>query len=303
MWRAPTARSVAAMRLLHSSPRLAAAELTLAAVLGAPSTAFAADAVYGGGARSGQPIVLKSDAESTTLRSLTIGWIATCDDGSFVPGGGTLTPTKATPGFQPSSSELMVSRNAKGRFHGVQLANRDLGSSAAAITVNVVGKLEPGRASGTIKVEVAIIDKATNVAVTTCRVNDRFSVSREAGIVYGGTTSQGTPIVLRLHADRSRVSDVFVSWVAPCAPGGAFHVSDALVNFPVKSSGAFGNRFEAEFPADGGANRHYAYAFSGKLSKISAKGKLQVKVDETDAAGAATYSCDTGAMTWKVTSS
>ena len=58
------ARSVAAMRL--SLPSLTAAVGATAAVLAAAAPAQGADAIYGGAAKGGAPIVVKADAELTS---------------------------------------------------------------------------------------------------------------------------------------------------------------------------------------------------------------------------------------------
>lgn len=295
------ALSVATMRPTRFLYRVAAAGSTAAVALVAPSTTLGADAVYGGATRSGHPIVLKSDSQSTTLRSLVLSWRAECDDGSWMPGGGALTPVEVEPGFEPSASELLTSVNGKGRFKGTQLASRDLGSVAAAITVEVQGKLKPNRASGSIDVEVQIIDKASGVAATSCNAKQSWSASHSAGTVYGGATSQGAPIVMRLNAARKRVNDVYVTWSAGCTEGG-FIVPDRFGNFPVKPTGAFGDPFDFTVPIDGGGSRTFGYALAGKIGKTSAKGTLQVKVTDTDAAGTPGGVCDTGGLKWKVTS-
>ena len=296
------ARSVATMRPAHLPHRFVAAGFTVAATLVAPTTALAADAVYGGSSRDKDAIVLKTDAQSTTLRSIVIGWRATCDDGSWIPGGGTLTPAVPEPGFEPDPSELLVSQNGKGRFKGTQLSTRDFGDVAAGISVEIQGKLKPDRATGTVKVKVAIIDKATGVAVTNCRVTQNWSASHAPGTVYGGTTSQGAPVVLRLVGSRKRVSDIFLSWSGPCTPSGSYWSREHLGNFNVKANGSFGNPFSDELPLEDGGKRAYDYTFTGKLSKAAGKGRLQFKISETDAAGVAGSSCDTGAVTWKVAS-
>src|SRR4051812_47852637 len=107
------ARSVAAMRpsLL---PGLAVA--ALAATAAAP--AYAKEGVYGGTTNSGDAIVLKTDKNGTTLKSVVISWRATCADGTGFPDGGELAAAEAVPGFVPGASELLMSANAKGRFEG-----------------------------------------------------------------------------------------------------------------------------------------------------------------------------------------
>src|SRR5215217_3204575 len=142
------ARSVAAMR--PSLLRLTAAAGATAAVLAASPAAHAADAVYGGSSTTGYPIVVKTDRKATKLRSVAISWRAECDDGSGFPGWGLLTPAKSLPGFSPGADDLLVTRNAKGRFQGTQLAGGASDTATAAVQVTLEGKLTRTRASGTL---------------------------------------------------------------------------------------------------------------------------------------------------------
>src|SRR6266536_1020902 len=89
-----------------------------AVILAAPPPARAAEAVFGGSTSAGEPIVLKSDAKASALTTAVIGWEAKCDDGSYFPGATALTATEPTPGFSPGYRDLLMSRNAKGRFAG-----------------------------------------------------------------------------------------------------------------------------------------------------------------------------------------
>jgi hypothetical protein len=262
---------------------------------------LAADAVYGGAAESGDPIVVTADAKAAKLRSIVISWRAACGDGSGFPATGVLTPVTPVPGFSPGPTELLVSRNAKGRFKGTQLGAMSSGTAAASIVVTVEGKLKAARASGTLSAVVKIMDQATGAGITSCDTGSlRWVATRAPGIVYGGSTSQGEPMVLRLNAQRKRVNDVLTIWRAPCATsGGYFRVSDRFTGFPIKSTGRFGSPFTNDTPADGGGALHVDYALAGRVTKTSAKGTLQVKVSETDAGGAGTDSCDTGGVTWK----
>src|SRR4051794_34596606 len=92
-----------------------------AAVLAASPAALAAEAVFGGASRAGDPIVVKANRAATAVRSIVISWAATCGDGSDFPASATLTAVKPVPGFNPGPDELLVSKNAKGRFKGLQL--------------------------------------------------------------------------------------------------------------------------------------------------------------------------------------
>jgi hypothetical protein len=287
------------MRL--SLPRLTAAAGATAAVLAAASPALAADAVFGGVAKNGAPIVVTADPDTQELRSLVLTWDAPCGDGRNFPGAGRLTPVEPVAGFSPGPRELLMSRNAKGRFAGVQLGSSDLGTAVAAIQVQLTGKLKAGRASGTLSAIAKVADKATGNAVTSCDTGKlSWVATRAPGIFYGGATSQGEPIVLRLNAQRKRVNDVLTAWNAPCGDAGFFRAPDHFVNFAVKSTGRFGNPFSDDTTIESGAKRHYDYDVGGRVSKTSAKGTLKVKVTETDPAGVAT-NCDTGGITWKAT--
>jgi hypothetical protein len=293
------AHSVAAMRL--SLPRLAAAVGATAAALGAAAPAEGADAIYGGTAKGGAPIVVKTDAKSQALRSVVLSWEAPCSDGRFYDGGGELTPAEPVPGFSAGTRELLVTRNAKGRFDGAQRYGSDLGTSTSAVEVKISGTLKAKRAAGTLSAIVKIADKVSGAEITACQISGSWIATREPGTIYGGATSQGNPFVLRLATGGGRVNDVLTAWQAPC-PGdaGYFGGPDHFVNFPVKSNGRFGNPFSDDFTRPDGSKGHYEFSVAGQLRKAKAKGTLQVKVTNTDAAGAATV-CDSGHVTWKAT--
>jgi hypothetical protein len=291
------ARSVAAMRL--SLPSLTAAAGATAAVLAAAAPTWAADAVFGGITKSGAPIVVKADADAQELRSIVLSWDAPCTSDRTFPGGGELTPAVPVAGFAPGFRELLVSRNAKGRFAGTQVFSRDLGDFIAAVQVTVSGKLKAKRAAGTLSAIAKVSEKATGNASDSCQTgNVSWVATRSPGIVYGGATSQGEPIVLRLNTARERVNDVITTWNAPCGEAGYFRSPDHFVNFPVKRTGRFGNPFTDDVTNASGSKVHYDYDVAGRVNKAAAKGTLQVKITETDPAGAAT-SCDSGGVTWK----
>jgi hypothetical protein len=288
------ARSVAAMRPFLV-PLTAAAAAT-AAVLAATPAAHAADAVYGGTTTDGDAIVVTADAAATKLRSIAISWRATCgpEPGNWIPGGGVLTPAEPVAGFAPGADELLVSKNAKGVFAGTQLAG-----GAGPMVADLTGKLKPGKATGTLSVTVKLLDPETGATAASCQTNQRWTATRNPGIIYGGATSQDQPVVVRLNQPRKRVNDVITTWFANCTPEGVFRAPDHFGNFPVKGSGAFGNPFDWDTNLPDGGKRHYAYQFKGRLTSKAVKGTLQVKVNETDAAGAPGAGCDTGGMTFK----
>jgi hypothetical protein len=290
------ARSVASMRL--SFPSLAAAVTGTAAALAVAAPAQGADAIFGGTAMSGAPIVLKADAEAQRLRSLTLSWYADCSDGGFFDGGGELTAAEPIPGFSAGPRELLASRNAKGRFEGEQSYSTESDTKAAVVQVKAAGKLTSKRARGTLSAVVKVSDKATGAEVTSCQTSGSWTATRSPGTIFGGTTSQDQPIVLRRN--KAEVGDVITSWVAPCA-GDAGYFSSAAhwVSFPLQRTGRFGDAFDDDAVDADGAKIHWDFAVSGRL-RASANGTLRIKVTRTDPAGAVA-DCDSGKVTWKAT--
>jgi hypothetical protein len=285
------------MRLSLPGP---AAVAVAAAALALPPPAPAADSVFGGTTRSGDPIVVKADAKLAELRSAVIGWRAPCGDGRRYGDDAVLEAVDGLPGFAPAADELLVSRNARGRFKGSQLSFADLGTATAAVSVELAGKLARTRASGTLSAIVKVADKATGAAITSCQTGTvSWAAARAPGIVYGGATSQGAPFVARLNAARERVADVLMSWHADCTSGAFVRFPERFVGFALKRTGGFGNPIRQEFDVDTGGKRLYDYRLAGRVTRAAAKGSLRVMVTETDAAGAAIDSCDTGALTWK----
>ena len=262
---------------------------------------FSASGVFGGSTAGGEPIVLKTDAKAKKLRSAVIGWSAECADGRFFPFGAELTAVANEPGFTPSPDELLTSRNAKGRFAGTQMGVMDLGDLVAPISVELSGKMRSGRASGTLRGTVSIVDKATGAEVTTCETgSQKWSASRAAGRIYGGKTSQETPVVVRLDRKGKRVADFIVAWESStCEPPDRFlHVPEAFTGFAVRSR-RFSGTFDDTVTTEDGGRFAFAYSLAGKVSRRSIAGTLTVNVTGTDAAGATSLTCDTGAVSWR----
>ena len=85
-------------------------------------SAFAASGVFGGSTGADEAIVLTTDAKAKKLRSAVIAWEAECADGMTFPMAVELTSVAAEPGFTPNWDDLVMSKNAKGRFAGKQFA-------------------------------------------------------------------------------------------------------------------------------------------------------------------------------------
>ena len=281
---------------------LAGAVAALATTLGAAPGAFAAKAVYGGSTNSGEAIVLTADGAGTKLKSAVLAWRAKCSDGTGLPYASSVTPTTASPGFSPGPRDLLMARNGKKRFSVTQLLGLGIGDSSAAVKVTVAGRLGRKAASGTMSVDVTIVDNASGDTKGTCGTGRMsWKASRAPGRVYGGSTSQDEPFVAKVDARRKRVTDVLVGWGSPCNPEGYFHFPEQLHNFSLASSGRFGDTWDEPIRLDDGGTRTFAYGLTGRLSRRAGSGTFQVAVTEKDAGGATTATCDTGRLTWKAT--
>jgi len=283
-----------------SSTKLLLVGGVAAVMLAAAPSAGAAGSVYGGTTSRGEAIVLQADKSAATLKSVVIGWRADCSDGNHLSSSGELTATTPTPGFSPGFDDLLMSRNAKGRFAGTQAGGGTSGDDALAITVDVAGKLGRARATGTLRAVVKAIDPATGATAFTCDTGPvRFAAARSPGTIFGGRTSQGEPAVVRVDAKRRMISDVITTWrTSSCTPAASFRFPDAFGNFRVKSTGAFGGAFTYDASFDG-TKRHFAYTLSGRVSKTKTTGSLRVTFNDADATGAQTMACDSGGITFK----
>jgi hypothetical protein len=281
------------------SPKFPIAGAAIVVALTAAPPAHAAGAVFGGTTNAYEPIVLTADRAAQKLKSAVITARASCDGGSHLPLSIRLTPAAGSPGFSPGADDFVVTRNAKGRFAGTLTGTRDLGEQTAKIAITLAGKLKANRAAGTLGFQATISD-SQNAQVDACRTGSiRWSATRAPGRVYGGDSSQGEPVVMRLDAKRKKVSDLIIGWDAECKPDGFFHLGDDLTGFPLRA-GRFGDAWEDSYDDGQGGKLKYAYTLTGTVARATAKGKLSVAVTKLDAAGATAWSCDAGSLAWKV---
>jgi hypothetical protein len=280
--------------------RSTAAALTALAVMGA-SAAEARDRVFGGSTRAPEPIVVQATERGDKLKSAVVAWEARCGDGRIFYDAGRTVVERSAAGFeQPAPNALTMSRNARGRFSGRQSAARELNDEQIAVfTMTLTGSLGRTAASGTLTAEARIVRRADGAVVDTCRTGAvRWAASRRPGVIFGGTTSQQEPVVLRLNATRRRVADLLFGWGSvQCEPPGFFRLGDSLRNFPLRA-GRFGDAFEQRFPGEGGAERRFAYDLRGSVTRTLARGTFSVQVTDTGADGARA-TCRSGNVTWR----
>jgi len=270
----------------------------------APAPALAGSAVYGGSTSAGAAIVIKADKKAKKLRSAVVSWKANCDDGRRFPVAVPLKAVTAEPGFTPGFRELATSRNGKGRFAGTQLGGFERGDQVGTLVAKYSGKLSAKRASGTLDATITVIDKASRNVVATCRTGSvRWSATRSPGRVFGGSTAQDLPIVVRLDAKRRTVADLLYNWEsATCKPDDMYiNANEDFSSFPL-ANGRFGDAFDQSYAPDGGGEGKVSYDITGRVSRTRASGSVRVNVTQTDPAGAVAMACDSGTIPWEAVS-
>jgi hypothetical protein len=282
-----TARSIPAIALL---------------ALGAGGTpAHAAGFVYGGTTRDRDAIVLTAPKGAQKLAGAVIAWSADCGDQSSWGYVSTLTALKPASGEVVGPRDLLMTRNAKGRFTGNQTIGERSDSLDATISMTLTGRLTRTRASGTLSAVVKLTDAATGAAAGSCQTGTvMWSAAHAPGRVYGGSTSQDAPVVLHLVPKQRRVHDMLLNWgTQSCTDGSSELYPDGFVDFPLSSTGAFGNPFTYTASFSDGAKRAFNYDLRGRVSRTSARGTLHVATADTDAAGTPGMTCDSGTIAWK----
>jgi hypothetical protein len=281
----------------------AAAVAVVGLTLGFAPSASAATAVFGGETNAHEAIVVRADAKAKQLRSIAIAWEAPCGDGTRFTDAVELTPAAASTTPQPQY--LLVTRNGKGRFAGQQLTtySSTVTGDAAGVVADIKGRLKGRRATGTLAATVTMLDAATGAVKDTCKTGTlQWSARRDAGHIYGGTTAQDEPVVVRLDRRRKNVTQMLLGWhSASCEPPDNFlRTGEQLGHFRLRGA-RFGDAWGGTFGLDGGGQGSVSYTLDGTVARRSAHGSFQVNVKETDAAGAVTMTCDTSSLSWRAT--
>lgn len=278
---------------------LATGIAAVGSMLAVPAAAPAAPAVYGGHlGTNDDPIVLTTDAAFNKLTGTVIAFDNPCDDGKTQVFHESVPVVAAKPGSLTLGRWVMT-KNAKGSFKGTFQRNLNLdGGRGLLLTMKLNGKLGRNGGSGTLSAQSTITDvpaftqtlpTSINVLQTCDTGTLKWKVVRKPGVVYGGRTSSGEPLVLTLSANRRSVKQIDFGWHAACVPDGFFDYPDTLINFSL-TGGRFGDSFQWK---PEGTTTNIDYVVDGKVSRTSSSGKLAVKV--TFANGT---SCDTGNTSW-----
>jgi hypothetical protein len=252
----------------------------------APAAAVAPQgATYGGATSDDAPFFLRLSRDRSRVTTIGLDFYGDCTSGDSVSSGGAFT-----------GGRVEVRRN--GAFSARVTGSTNTGNMSSVLILDVKGKLGSTKGAGSAHAHVEFFDRQTRAKVDSCDGSLRWKATAGTGRVYGGTTSQGDVAVVKLSRDLRDVSELRIGWGAPCSPEGAFHIGDALTDFPLSASRSFRDSF-AYSNANG--SLRIDYELQGKVGKVRASGRLHTHVTMTQA-GAATTTCDSPAITWKASS-
>lgn len=261
----------------------------------------AAAAVYGGETSQRDPISVTL-GKTGQVKSIALVWEAHCQSGNRYTFGRVLSAVKKPPSFIGPGDNALFATLKKGKLKGNALGVADFGDQGSGgISQTFTGKFKPTRASGVWRAHMDVSDPGGS-KIDTCDTGTiRWSVSTGRN-VYGGSTTQGDPVVIITKKDRSRLDYFGFGWQADCTPPSDFwHISEEFGNFPLTGNGAFGDTFTQDFPySDGSGKNSFTYTVHGSLGKRRGSGTVVVHVVESDSGGNPTTTCDTNSVKWSV---
>jgi hypothetical protein len=122
-----------------------------------------------------------------------------------------------------------------------------------------------------------------------------------AGVVYGGHTKDGFPVVIEVSKNGHQIMRASVAIRLQCSAGGFFTVPDSYIKLPVNKKGKFGVAYGPETVRnDDGTTTDFEGSIGGAFNAARTKvsGTWQTKTTDHDGTGAATDTCDSGTVSW-----
>lgn len=298
--------AAALLALAAAGPPGAAARASLINVATASKVAPpAAGTVYGGNTGQDAPFGIRVKRGGAALSGLLLHFRAKCENGD----GLTWSGPADFASFQPPTVDIgtnvfapaKLSRTGSFKASGQGLSG--FGEFGGFIKESIRGRIRGADARGTFEATIDLFGP-DGAKVTICRTGRlRWAARSAPARTFAGLTSDRRPVVVELARDGRSVEDFRLSWGAACQPSGGLALGDHLRGFRVSTSGRFGDAFTQEFTPEPGIKTTFAYVLAGDAGRTKASGTLQVKVTETDAAGATSATCDSTLLKWTASSS
>jgi hypothetical protein len=242
---------------------------------------------YGGMTSDGAPIVLTTDAKAQKLTGAVLKIDVPDESGApwLLGGKAKVVPApKDLVSGSPLTDVLAATRNARGRFvtQLVRLGATD--EALIVMTVDFKGTLKLKGARGTIKGTVEEIDPATGQVMETYKSPTvKWAADRAAGRIYGGSTADSLPVVIKLDPRHRKVADLWMACVIDDSnpPGWWWSSNEFLGGFPLKQ-GRFGDRFTYSEEMSDGTTQSYEWNIAGRVTSKAATGTMGMTVKVVD---------------------
>jgi hypothetical protein len=120
------------------------------------------------------------------------------------------------------------------------------------------------------------------------------------GVVYGGMTAQGWPVVIEVSKDRRRVAQATAGLHLTCADGAFGRLADTYQGLTVQR-----RKFRARFGPthvrqNDGTISDYTGSISGTFNRARSKvsGRWRLQITDHDDTGGVVHTCDSGSVRW-----
>jgi hypothetical protein len=252
------------------------------AVLGlTPSLADPASAarVYAGQQLSERlQLVLDVSDDGTRLERMSFFVDMTCRRSDPTVDMGITTSVAALPAQPAAGSHLLAGGAiAGGRLTATLLTARSRGDRLLdVVRGDLSGSVSASAARGTLVARRTVVELATGRILRSCTRAIPWRTIRGAGTVFGGATSVGAPVVLRVTQDHRRVTQALISWAAPCRRVALYRepTDEWLLPFRLSEEG----RFVQSYRYDAGARGEVIGRFAGRVRETTASGSFRTRV-------------------------
>src|SRR4051812_16656144 len=145
-------------------------------------------------------LVLDVSDDGTALEGLSFLFHVSCEPKYQMVDFGTTTTVAQLPDRPPVGVHLLAGTTiGAGVINATLLTSRiDLGEVVNVARGVLHGRLTASQAWGTLAVTQSVIDTATARVLASCTQLMRWRGARAPGVVFGGSLSDGAPVVLRV---------------------------------------------------------------------------------------------------------
>lgn len=163
--------------------------------------------------------------------------------------------------------------------------------------------MTPGRRTLLAATAVAALSTVSVVVPASAHKGHSAKKHAVAGVIYGGFTPQGWPMVVEVSRDRREIVRTSMGFDVPCQTGGSFSDFDNYTHIPIHANGRFQTSYsDSRLNYDDGTYRIYAGSLRGEMNRPQTKfsGSVHLDFKSYAASGAVADTCDSGIVKFKL---